>query len=329
MSIASMFFHDFPSALEGETTPRTVTAQDIATFACLTGDYNRIHLDEHYGAGLPYGGRIAHGLLSASWALGALSQDAPLAVGRRHPQGYVSHFETNFRMAVLPGTTLRCRWRAAPQPDALEDYGAVRTDFQMLNHRDETVTDGHVRLQLPVSAGSRPPRSAPLALQTAEFKPDPTRVYYLEDFSPGSHAGETEGRTLTEADLVAYGSFTGDNGGHHSDAEFARTGLFGSRIVQPMFAFDIGFALWLKEWCRMRTPDSGFAGHLCDRWTVHAPYALGDTLRCRYQTLSVRFSEKRPGFGLLTTGLQMINQRDEVAMSAEVVMLYPARPSMK
>lgn len=329
MSIASLLFSgvfsDFPSGLEGETTPRTVATHDISTFACITGDYSRIHLDEHYGAGLPYGGRIAHGLLSASWALGGLSQDAPWVVGRRHPWAYLSHVETNFRMAVLPGTTLRNRWRSARQQNSQADFGTVRTDFQVLNQQDETVTDEHVLLQLPMSADSRLPHSLPPTWPAAEFTPEPDRVYYLEDFLPGSHAGETEGRTLTEADVVAYGSFTGDNGGHHSNVEFAQSGLFGNRIVQPMLAFDIGFALWLKDWCRMRTPDSGFAGHLCDRWTMHAPYSLGDTLRCRYQTLSVRASAKRPGFGLLTTGLQMINQRDEVAMSAEVVMLYPAR----
>lgn len=320
-----MLHGDYPASLEGETTPRTVGGHDIVTFACLTGDYNRIHLDEHFGASLPYGARIAHGLLSASWALGSLSQDAPLTVGRHHPGTYLSHYEVNYRQPLLVGDTLRCRWQSAPQAGAEQGFGAVRTGFQMLNHKGEALTDGHLLLQLPVQAGAKLAVAAPEPWPAADFSPEPGRVYYLDDFQPGSHAGQSEGRTLTEADVVGYGGFTGDNGGHHGDAVFARDGLFGARIVQPMLAFDIGFALWLKDWCRMGTPDSGMAGHLCDRWSFHAPFYLGDTLRCRYQTLSARISKSRPEMGLLTTGLQMLNQRDEVAMSAEVVMIYPIR----
>ncbi|CAB1369629.1 MaoC family dehydratase [Denitratisoma oestradiolicum] len=325
MPKTALLHADYPALLEGETSPRTVGGQDITTFACLTGDYNRIHLDEHYGASLPYGSRIAHGLISGSWALGSLSQEAPLTVGRRHPEAYLSGCEVNYRSPVLPGDTLRCRWRMERQAAEGRGFGPVQTRFQMLNQRDEPVTDGHLLLQLPASSGARLPDSARVPWPAEEFDPVPGRVYFLEDFQPGSHAGQTEGRTLTEADVVGYGGFTGDNGGHHGDAEFARAGRFGARIVQPMLAFDIGFALWLKEWCRMGTPDSGQAGHLCDRWQAHAPFYLGDTLRCRYRTLSARTSRTRPGMGLLTCGLQMLNQRDAVALSAEVVMMYPTR----
>ena len=52
---------------------RTVTADAVATFAALTGDYSRIHVDHALGASAPGGRGFAHGLLSASWALGALT----------------------------------------------------------------------------------------------------------------------------------------------------------------------------------------------------------------------------------------------------------------
>lgn len=55
------------------------------------------------------------------------------------------------------------------------------------------------------------------------------------------------------------------------------------------------------------------------------PVRPGDTLRCRFQTLGTRASRTRPGVGLVTYGLQMINQREEVALSSEVVLMYPAR----
>lgn len=35
--------------VEGMTVPRTVTESDTVTFACLTGDYSRMHLDVSVG----------------------------------------------------------------------------------------------------------------------------------------------------------------------------------------------------------------------------------------------------------------------------------------
>ncbi len=320
---------DYPAAISGETTPRTVGVHDINTFAALTGDYSRIHLDDDYGARLPYGGRIAHGLLSASWALGVLSLEAGLTVGRRNPWAWISGFEANYRAPVRPGDTLRCRWRSARQELAGRGFGTVRTEFQVLTQSNDCVTDGHLLLALPIDAAARPPLAPPpTAWPERAFEPEPGRNYYLEDLHPGSLAGQTEGRTLTEADVVGYGNFTGDYGVQHADVQRAAAGLFGARIVQPMLAFDIGFALWLREWSRVGPPEgAGAAGHLCDRWAFHAPFYLGDTLRCRFQTLTSRASRSRSGVGLVTCGLQIINQREEVALSSEVVLMYPRRPA--
>ncbi len=45
---------------------RTVTAADIDAFAALSGDVNPVHLDAAYAGTTRFGGRIAHGMLSAS-----------------------------------------------------------------------------------------------------------------------------------------------------------------------------------------------------------------------------------------------------------------------
>lgn len=317
---------DLAQGSAGETTPRTVGVHDVVNFGCLTGDYSRVHFDDHLGATLPRGSRIAHGLLSASLAVGGLSQNAPQTLGRRDPAAYLWSLEVNYRQPVLPGDTLRTRWRAAPE--RLGDRTTLlRTDYEIVNHDDSRVGDGHLRLALRATAAgvTVPPAPPPDSWPAATFDPKPGRVYFLEDFRPGSHAGETEGHTLTEAEVSAYGALTGDNGGLYCDETFAHLGCFGRRIVQPMLAFDVGFALWLRDWCRMGTPDSSAAGHLCDRWQFHGPFFPGDTLRCRYRTLAARASRTRPGMGLLTCGLQMLDQHDAVRLSAEVVMFYPGR----
>src|SRR5687768_15156126 len=45
---------------------RTITDEDLARFIAITGDDNPLHTDEEFARGTFFGGRIAHGLLSAS-----------------------------------------------------------------------------------------------------------------------------------------------------------------------------------------------------------------------------------------------------------------------
>ncbi|GAA2079920.1 MaoC family dehydratase [Microbacterium hatanonis] len=50
----------------GPSSWREVPQADIDTYAELTGDDNPIHVDEVRAASSPYGGRIAHGMLTLS-----------------------------------------------------------------------------------------------------------------------------------------------------------------------------------------------------------------------------------------------------------------------
>ena len=52
------------------TLSRTVTETDVVLFAGITGDMNPIHTDRSYAETLPFGSRIAHGLLGAGIATG-------------------------------------------------------------------------------------------------------------------------------------------------------------------------------------------------------------------------------------------------------------------
>jgi len=54
-----------------------VTAEKIDTFAELSQDFNPIHMDEEFAKTTPFGGRIAHGALSASLISAVLGNDIP------------------------------------------------------------------------------------------------------------------------------------------------------------------------------------------------------------------------------------------------------------
>ena len=52
---------------QSATYERTVTDEDIRRFAELSGDDNPVHLDEAFAAATRFKGRIAHGMLAASF----------------------------------------------------------------------------------------------------------------------------------------------------------------------------------------------------------------------------------------------------------------------
>jgi 3-oxoacyl-[acyl-carrier protein] reductase len=49
-----------------ETLSRCITAEDVATFARLSGDYNALHIDEEFAARTEFAQRVVHGFLHAS-----------------------------------------------------------------------------------------------------------------------------------------------------------------------------------------------------------------------------------------------------------------------
>ncbi len=59
------------------TMGKTVTAADIVLFAGVSTDTNAVHLNEEFAKTLPFGGRIAHGMLSASFISAVLGAHLP------------------------------------------------------------------------------------------------------------------------------------------------------------------------------------------------------------------------------------------------------------
>lgn len=82
---------------------KTVTEADIAAFAGVSGDTNPVHLHEEFGASTMFKGRIAHGMLSASFI--------STVIGTRLPGPgaiYVSQ-TLNFKAPVRIGDTVTAR----------------------------------------------------------------------------------------------------------------------------------------------------------------------------------------------------------------------------
>ncbi len=61
----TLYFEDLCIGM-AESYDKEVKSSDVVGFAEITGDRNPIHLSEHFAAKTPFGGRIAHGLYTAS-----------------------------------------------------------------------------------------------------------------------------------------------------------------------------------------------------------------------------------------------------------------------
>jgi 3-hydroxybutyryl-CoA dehydratase len=56
---------------------KTVTEADICMFAGVSGDTNPVHLNQEFAAATPFGGRIAHGILTASFVSAVIGTKLP------------------------------------------------------------------------------------------------------------------------------------------------------------------------------------------------------------------------------------------------------------
>jgi 3-hydroxybutyryl-CoA dehydratase len=69
-------FDDIAEGMSGEFT-KVLSDEDVRTFAEVSGDVNPIHLDDTYAKTTIFGGRIAHGVLTASTISAALGTVFP------------------------------------------------------------------------------------------------------------------------------------------------------------------------------------------------------------------------------------------------------------
>ncbi|MCA9213379.1 MAG: MaoC family dehydratase N-terminal domain-containing protein [Planctomycetales bacterium] len=67
-------FEDLSVGDEWKSDERLVTAEDVAKFADLTGDFDRLHTDPEFAKETPFGQPIAHGLLGLSFVAGLSSK---------------------------------------------------------------------------------------------------------------------------------------------------------------------------------------------------------------------------------------------------------------
>jgi acyl dehydratase len=134
----------------------------------------------------------------------------------------------------------------------------------------------------------------------------------VSDFAVGQ-SRRSQGRTVTEADLLAWSGLVHDFTTLHIDAEAARTLTFGERIAHGSIALTLSVGLFFPVHATWFAGDGGqrSAGWAKVRFT--APVLIGDTIHCT-RTI-VESSRTADGLVELVHDVQVVNQRGELVMS--------------
>lgn len=137
---------------------------------------------------------------------------------------------------------------------------------------------------------------------------------YFEDYQVGS-TRQTQGRTMTETDIVLHAGQSGDFYPHHMDAEWCKQQEFRQRIAHGTLVFAMAVGLTAGE----VNPEAFTYGY--DRLRFVKPVFIGDTLRVRVTVKEKRDSPKRPGYGIVVELLEAFNQREEVVLACEHLLM--------
>ena len=134
----------------------------------------------------------------------------------------------------------------------------------------------------------------------------------------------THRRTVTEADIVAFGGISGDYFYMHFDAIAAAQSPFGQRIAHGYFVLSAAAGLFVSP-----APGPVLANYGLDSLRFVKPVGIGDTIRARL-TVKRKTDRRRQGpdgvgQGVVAWDVEVTNQHDEVVASYDILTLVAKR----
>ena len=149
---------------------------------------------------------------------------------------------------------------------------------------------------------------------------DHPRGRYFEEFNVGDKM-TSQGRTITESDIVTFTGLSGDFNPIHIDAEFAKTAMFGERVAHGLLILSIASGLAWQLGFMAGTADA-FLSLDCK---FAGPTKIGDTIK-----VSAEVAQKREmpgsGGGMVIFNVEVKNQRDEVVQKGKWSVLVRGKP---
>lgn len=127
---------------------------------------------------------------------------------------------------------------------------------------------------------------------------------------------QSQARTVTEADVVAFAGISGDFNPLHTDAEFGKSTPFGERIAHGMLlvAIATGMANWTGVF-------EGTTIALMEQLiTYKGVVKFGDTIHLELEVME-KTPTSKPDRGVVKYAARVINQRGEVVIDGVWTLL--------
>lgn len=155
------------------------------------------------------------------------------------------------------------------------------------------------------------------------MSPIPTspRGMYFEEFEPGQHV-VTAGRTVTEADVVAFAGLSGDFNQIHTDSQLASGTLFGQRIAHGLLVTAIASGLTVQTGIIEGTV---IAFREITDWKFIKPVFFGDTVHVEAEVMETK-PFRRLGGGMVAIELNVNNQAGETVIKGTWTFLVASKP---
>jgi acyl dehydratase len=131
----------------------------------------------------------------------------------------------------------------------------------------------------------------------------------------------SQGRTITETDIVNFGNVIGDFNPLHFDAEYMKNSMFGQRIAHGMLTLSFATGLGNLLGSNLGTI-LAFKGLNIE---FKRPTFIGDTIRLKTTVIEKRESSKQPG-GWVTQKVEILNQKDEILQEGTWSALVAFKP---
>lgn len=130
----------------------------------------------------------------------------------------------------------------------------------------------------------------------------------------------TQGRTITEADVVNFAGVSGDFNHLHTDAEAMAETPLGERVAHGSLVFAIATGLlWQSRPPEEREHLLAFYG--VDKLRFVEPVYIGDTVHARSELVEKEDTDHPLASGIVRQQIEVLNQDDDVVQAAEFLLL--------
>ena len=145
---------------------------------------------------------------------------------------------------------------------------------------------------------------------------------YFEDYVPGA-VHEFGSITVDEQEVLDFGRRYVPLS-YHIDREAAKQSIYGSVIASGWHTAALMMRIYVENYLS-QVANLGSPGGDELRWD--RPVFPGDQLSVRATVLEARRSESRPDRGIVRTFIEVLNQKNQVAMSMKIVNVVKCRES--